>query len=113
MSKESIKSFLKKHRKTIIASGVIIGSGVLVAIGINKRSFSKKSTMPDDFDSASEFFRQVDECGKGCANYIPVTIDELIGYKNSESDNIVRCGDGALMEIKTAILFGDKIQEET
>jgi hypothetical protein len=113
MSKESIKSFLKKHRKTIIASGVIIGSGVLVAIGINKRSFSKTSTMPDGVDSVSEFFRRVNECGKRCDSYVPVTIEELIGYKNNESDNIIRCGDGALMEIKTAILFGDRIQEET
>lgn len=113
MSKESIKGFLKKHRKTIIASGVIIGSGVLVAIGINKRSFSKKSTTPDDFDLALKFFRRVDECQKECEHYVTATIEELIGYKHSASDNIVRCGDGSLMEIKNAILFGNKIQEET
>lgn len=113
MSKKSIKDFLKKHRKNIIASGVIIGSGVLVAIGINKHSFSKKSTTPDDFDLALEFVRLVDKYKKECAQYVPVTIEELIGYKNSESDNIVRCGNGALMEIKNAILFGNIIQEET
>lgn len=118
MTKDSVKKFVKDHKKEIIEGTVMtIGGAILAIIGVKgikdlQAIHAKSDGMLNDDKLFIDLVNTVDEASAGCKQYVKLTLPEIAAA--IDKDGIVRdCvkdPDGNLFEIKNLIAFGNKVE---
>ena len=118
MTKESVKKFIKDHKKEIIEGTVMtIGGAILAIIGVKaikdlQAIQAKSDSMLNDDKFFIDLVNTIDEASAGCKQCIKLTLPEIAS--SIDKDGIVRdCvkdPNGNLFEIKNLIAFGNKAE---
>lgn len=118
MTKESVKKFIKDHKKEIIEGTVMTIVGTILAI-IGVKGIKNLQAIQDKSDSMLnvdktfiDLVNAIDEASVGCSQYVKLTLPEVAAA--IDKDGIVRdCvkdPNGNLFEIKNLIAFGNKVE---
>ena len=113
MTKESVKKFIKDHKKEIITGTLMTIGGAILAISGVKLSKSipldRIIVCDEDF---VKFLETYDESSNGCTQYFKLTLPEVAAAidKNGIVRDCLRDQDGNLFEVKNLIAFGNKVE---
>ena len=119
MTKESVKKFIKDHKKEIIKGTVMtIGGAILAIIGVKAikdlQSIQAKSdSMLNDDKLFIDLVNTVDEASAGCKQYVKLTLPEIAAgiAKGDVTRDLVKDSEGNLFKVKSVIAFGNVVEQ--